>query len=556
VDGITLSAAAKKVEKELSQSWGSEKSRVEKTFKSATTEAAKTYVTYPASDILRAQKNLRESPAAVEYLKSRGIDLETALRCRVGFRQDVGKLAGRGNEDIAGKGWLVFASFDNDRIVTIEYRSIERKAFCRQPGMKTSLWNADRIDLFEPLAVVEGKLDALTLEQAGIRTVSIPSASAVLSSDDIDKIASASQVYLAGDCGDVVGKQAMDRLKIAIKSAKRIDWCGFKDANDLLMKRCGGNAEAFRRLFDELRTQSLISPMEGVVDAVEGIKYVTTRKMEDEPLRLRFPWKAVDSMAVLLPGSVTTIYATQTGCGKTQFVNQVALYNARKNGDVILNYQAELSHTEIFNIIISHVLGKDRNTLESGDGPKAAELLEGVKYYIGRDTSITSIEGALDLIVSAARHLGVTIAILDHFHHFSCGGSGSKETDSQAEAMRRIKRISQELGIKFIVVSQPRKSDQQHEKTKSPNISAIKGSESLTSGADLVLGMHRDMLEFDPANPPRDLKDPITEIHNLKARAQGDNSVAFTRLMFNGNTCSFHEIEDRNDAPPPATMFE
>jgi replicative DNA helicase len=282
-------------------------------------------------------------------------------------------------------------------------------------------------------------------------------------------------------------------------------------------------------------------------------KFMT--KLEDQPDRLHFPWKTVDGMAVLLPGSVLTIYASQTGCGKSLFANQIALYNAREYGETILNMQVELSYEEMYNIIAAHVLGKDRNHLEEGDGAKAAERLKGVKYYIGRDPNITTLNAALDLIEKAIKHLGVTVAILDHFHHFTCG-DGDNEVKQQAAAMQRIKRISQETGTKFIVISQPRKSDQQHERKKGVNISSIKGSEALSSAADAVFGMHRDMLtEFNPSNPPRDLKDPKTEIHALKARAQGLGG-SYAELMLDGKTATFFETERREEAPPPATMFE
>jgi 5S rRNA maturation endonuclease (ribonuclease M5)/KaiC/GvpD/RAD55 family RecA-like ATPase len=546
VDHLTLPQAVKRCEDELSSSWSSEKTRVEQVFKPLSSKP-KEYKSIPASDYARAEKNFMESAAAQEFLKSRGISVETARKLHVGFKQDVGRLAGDGNQDIADKGWLVFPCFEGDRVVGLKYRSIVRKAFCRQPGFKSALFNADSIDLFEPVIVVEGELDCLSLAEIGLRSVSITSASTIPSTEELDKIASASNVYLAVD-SDSAGQKAMERLKKVIPNSKEILWeAGCKDANDVLVKKCRKNTSQFAKIVKEAMTQALVSPLPGVIDAVEALKYTTFSESADDPSRLRFPWKKVDAMCVLLPGAVVTVYATQTGCGKTTFCNQVAVHNAKERGDVVLSYQAELPFTAMNRLIASHVLRKDRRKLEDGDGPRAAEKLAGLKYYIGRDTSISTHDQVLDLIESAVKHLGVTVVILDHFHAFQSSSDAAKEASSQSKTMQRITRIAHEFGLHFFVVSQPRKSDQQHERKKAVNISAIKGSESLTSAADMVIGLHRDVLDDSSF-------DPRTEVHCIKAREEGGGERK-ADLMLDGKICTFFEIEPRADEPPPQSDF-
>jgi 5S rRNA maturation endonuclease (ribonuclease M5)/KaiC/GvpD/RAD55 family RecA-like ATPase len=544
-DHITLPQAVKRCEEELKSSWNSEKARVEHVFKPLTAKP-KQYKSIPVSDYARAEKNLLESAAAQKYLKSRGISLETAQRLHVGFKQEVTH-PGNGNQDIADKGWLVFPCFDGDRVVALKYRSIARKAFCRQPGFKTALFNADRIDLFEPIVVVEGELDCLSLEEVGVRSVSISSAASLPTPEEVDKIASASNVYIAVD-SDTAGKTAMDRLKKSLPNAKEILWeAGCKDANDVLVKKCRKDTKQFAKVVKEALTQALISPMPGVVDAREAMKYTSFGDSLDNPTRLRFPWKSVDEMCVLLPGTVATIYATQTGCGKTTFCNQVALYNAKERGDVVLNYQAELPNEAMYRIIASHILRKDRRKLDESDGPKVYDKMDGIQYYIGRDPSITTHDQVLKLIESAVKHLGVTVVILDHFHAFQSSSDGSKEATAQSKTMQDITRLAHSYGLHFFVVSQPRKSDQQHERKKAVNISAIKGSESLTSAADMVIGLHRDVLDDSTF-------DPRTEVHCLKAREEGGGERE-ADLMLDGKICTFFEIDHRTEEPPQQDFF-
>ena len=262
----TIRQACKQIEQELSDGWAKEHEDVEKVFKPLPT---KTLVTFAESDYIAAEQKLLKSREALAYLASRGIPVEVARKLRIGFKQDVGKMCGQRNDDIADKGWLVFPSFENGRVVSIKYRSIVRKEFCRQAGMKTSVWNTDRIDLFEPVFITEGELDAASMEAAGFRAISLASASTPVGADDLAKIAASSAIYLAGDVDGAengrVGQKAMDRLAASLPSAKRIIWPnGAKDANDVLMKQCGGDAKSFRSVVESLVTQAIVSPMPGV----------------------------------------------------------------------------------------------------------------------------------------------------------------------------------------------------------------------------------------------------------------------------------------------------
>jgi len=224
--------------------------------------------------------------------------------------------------------------------------------------------------------------------------------------------------------------------------------------------------------------------------------------------------------------------------GKTQLIAQATLYAAQQ-GEIVINYQAELSTTEFSNIIASQVSRKSRNKISAEDYKSAAHALRGVQYYVGCDPTLNTVYPVIDLLEAAISRLGATVVVLDHLHHLT--RNTDSEIQDQANAMQRLKSMAQKYGCKIIVIAQPRKANSAN-KGKLIHITDFKGSEAVTSGADAIFVLHRDYIkQKDPNNPPMDDYDPITEVHLLAARSKGDGPT-LAKLMFCGDICTFSEI--------------
>lgn len=242
------------------------------------------------------------------------------------------------------------------------------------------------------------------------------------------------------------------------------------------------------------------------------------------------------------------IVTHNTGMGKTTFVMQ-SLIHAATRGEVILNYSAELSTEEYANLVTAHVLRKNRNHLTVEDRKQAAQMLGGIKFYIGRNPDLTTIGPVLDLMEAGIRRLGVTVAVLDHLHFLVRHESDTVK--AQENAMQRLKNLAVKYGCKIIVVGQPRKANAQS-RGKLVSISDAKGSETFTSDADVALALHRDVAKvLDPKNPPREPYDSKCQVHLLKGRSQGTGN-AYAELLFLGEIATFSEI---SLAEPP-TEFQ
>jgi len=377
-----------------------------------------------------------------------------------------------------------------------------------------------------------------------MRAVSLPSATYKIPPKLKDRLIEADYIVLAGD-SDQVGSECMNRLWNDFQqNTYLLIWPpGIKDANQFYLDFCKRSVEKFKIEIQRLVEEAKSTPIPFIHSLQESLMTMTQTNLADHPKRLRAPWKQVDTMAILLPGSVTVITTTNTKQGKTCFTKDLTLHNAFR-GDIVLNYGAELSIDEFKNMIAAGLLRKDRNHLTAKDGQEAAKLLAGVKYYYGNNPTLTTIGPVLDLMESAVRRLSVDVLVLDHIHFYTSGSKDS--TTIESEAMQRLKLMAGKYQLKVIVVAQPRKSKQEN-KGKELHVTDVKGSEALASSADAIFSLHRDYVKImDPENPPSDAYEPRTQVKLLGVRSKGDGP-AFCELMFLGKYASFVEFTHQEE---------
>lgn len=554
LDKSDFRAATDKVRSLLGENrWEQQREHVEAVFRPIL-DTPKTVKTYTLAEYEVFENALLRNPAALDWLlRERGIGPGTAQRLHLGYRQDVGRLAGEKNAAIAGSGWVAFPTVEGDTVTSIKYRSLAAKAFCKQPGMATALFNTEAIDLFEPLYVVEGELDAAILDQAGFRVVSLPSASTGLTPAMKDLLMQASAVILAGD-NDGPGAAAMEKLwRELSERTYLLRWPDdVKDANQFFLETCNRDQAFFNAEIARLTHAARSQPMPDVYSLAEIMTADRGVSLKDRPDRLRFPWPSVDNMVILLPGNTLSLFATQTGTGKTAWQMQVTLHNAMHFGRTVLNYQCELSTGEFATIAAANILSRNRNYLQQADYQDAADTLQDTHYYIGYDPAISTVDAALDLIEAAIRRLSVDIVVIDHIHFLA--RNEQNEVAALANAMQRINRLGATYRCTFIVVGQPRKATQQN-RGKLVHLSDAKGSETFASDAHALIALHRDAVKSDdPNNPVKDNLSPTTGVHLLKARSKGEGN-AEANLLFLGEFARFNEIDYRyNDTAPDPVL--
>ena len=546
VKNIDFKSALEEVKNEIGD-WGAIAQKVDSVFKPVT--ESKVYKTASLEQWAKLESALKSSLPAIKFLQEqRGISLETAQKMRLGFVQDIKGLAGEAGADIADKGWIAFGETEGDKIVSIKYRSIQRKkpgGFSRQPGFATTLFGAEQIDPFEPIYVVEGEFDQLCMTQAGFKSVSVPSAGAKLTPDMKDKLMQASQVILAGDT-DEAGTGSQQKLwKELSERTYVLTWPGSKDANEFFLKTCNRDVSIFLTKVEELTSKAKSSPLPDIYSIQEVMKNGEDKSLADREDRLRFPWSEVDKAAVLLPGSVLGVLATSTSMGKTAFTLQFSLFGARKYNETVINWQCELSPSEISVMVAAQVLRKNRNFLTKEDLKLAADQLDGVQYFVGNNATINNIEDVLDIMEAAIRRTGATMAVLDNAHFYTSGVDDDVRV--LASALKRMKQIAVTYGVKFVVVFQPRKASQQS-RGKKTQISDVKGSASAGDTCDAVVAIHRDLAKGEGDEAKSDIYEERTLVEWLKTRSKGVGKASAT-LHFFGEFAEFSALETNHEEP-------
>jgi hypothetical protein len=519
------------------------------------------YTTLSLPHYQQFEKSLSENKTAQAWLfTERGITYETAKRLRLGFVQDIGKRAGE-NNPLAAKGWIVFPSFDRDEVIDIKYRSIVAKklgdhsGFCKQGGMAKGadavLHGLESIDVFEPILVTEGELDRAVLEQAEFRSVSVPNgAESSLSAAMMDRLTGAECIILAGD-SDVPGMKLMMRLWNQLGGKTYLlTWpIPYKDATDFFLSGCGRNIDKFRSEVTNLIEGAKAKPMQGVYNIQQSLQTTQNSQFIDHPDRLPMPWKSINDMVMILPGTVTTVYSTESGMGKSTWMLQASIHMAKAAKKIVLNYQAEMSPIQIDAIVASHVLKKDRLHLKPEDYKLAAKVLgDDFKYYIGRDTSLTTIGQVLDLIEKGLERFGAEVVILDNLH-FLCRNEDD-QVKAQANAMQRITNMTAKHNLYFFVVHQARKADQ-NRKRQITHVSDLDGSKAIQNDSTTIISIHRDEIKHSSDNTGMMEHEysPITEIRLQKCRDKGEGK-SYTRLLFSGKICTFSDITNIQEPAP------
>jgi len=516
--------------------------------------SAKKFNIYPVSVLEKSKAALINSAEAAAWLDARSISIDTAVDLNVGFIQSLEAIAPK--HPWVDKGWIVIPTIKDDMVVCLKYRSLVAKkqldestgktisGIMRGPNMESSLYNMQNISSMDDSFVVEGEPDVWAFAQAGYNAAGYPGSEYTPSAQELDVLVHSNRIFLAGD-NDAAGTSAMKKLWNQLRERVYIlNWPeGIKDANDALTKHCNGDTEKFQALVEDLKQKALAQPVPDYYDLAEVLMTGDDNtKPMDNPRRLHFRDPAVDNMAVILPGSVVSLYAKHTGSGKTTWVlDQIELDEVLLHGSVVLNYSAELSPDEFRTLAAANLLDKDRLTLDSEDRKMAGRILQAVnaKFYIGYNPDLDRIGKVLDSIEWAIRRLGANIVVLDHLHFLTRGERD--DIKAQADAMQRIKNMAVKLQVIFVVVGQSRK-EQAGARGRVAEGSDAKGSETFTSDANAVYHINRAIKRMDASNPADAIDDnleAITDIRCMKSRTKGPGKAS-CRQIFVGNVGRFY----------------
>jgi hypothetical protein len=262
-DHLDLGDAIRQVKEDL----GLESEHIPKKLVLGVLETKKKTISW--DDFAIAERHLANRADVQDWLLTeRGISYETAKKFHLGFSQS----CRYDYSDVRNRGWIIIPSIVDGKISLVKHRSIVEKKFWRTPDMETVLFNLGPVDPLDDLYLVSGEFDAMSLEQNGFRSISLPSDSFTFTeglAQELKGLVGTGRIILAGDNDwekesegkKNSGQAAMKEIQAVMPDAPLLQWpSGVTDCNELWMKNRDDPA-GFRKLITELTNASLKTPM-------------------------------------------------------------------------------------------------------------------------------------------------------------------------------------------------------------------------------------------------------------------------------------------------------
>jgi len=468
-----------------------------------------------------APAEMRES--SIGYLEGRGISRETAQKYDVTARKDNPKI-------------LCFPFYDeNGKLVTIKYRNMmfkkgrdKSKEWFEKDTMPI-LFGMKQCADFGKLVITEGQMDALSVAEAfkgekeKPNVVSVPNGCTSFTwltpcAEWVNKFA---EVIVFGDWEN--GKMTLldtlkDRLDCRIRSVRRQDYLGEKDANDILTKY---GTQAVRKAVEKAEEPK-----------ISNVKDLSTVKSVDINSLERVKTGIIDidrATGGLVMGNVV-ILTGERGQGKSTFLSQMlcsVLDQNDPNGNpyTVFVYSGELTD-QFFKRWLDFQLAGPANIEEMLNeyGEKEYTIGEDTvskisQWYKGRifiyDNSIVP-EGDVNMtdlllrtVEEVIRQYGVRVIAIDNL--MTALESIMNQNDlylGQSQFVGKLKKLAMKYNVCIIVVAHPRKAVYASKKARELDNDDVSGSADVTNKADVVLTCSRDK-EVDMINHVQILKNRL-----------------------------------------------
>ena len=501
----------------------------------------------PAADIstdysqyyMQCEDNIFE-PAAVSYLQARGISLETALYCGLGYDPAWISQTVRKNQRAKGSVWLpepteriIIPVTENHYIARAISPDVKRE-FAKMNetgGGKTGIFNAGAVyEDQEAVFVTEGAFDALSIIETGAAALALNSTSNInLFLKQLEAEPTRATLVLCLD-NDKAGEKAaaelqrgLTRLNVSYITA---DICGgYKDPNEALT----GNRAAFVNAILDAQAQAAARPdnMRAYIDnlmqgEIERLKAAADRKTGFEKLD--------EKSGGIYPGLY--VIAATSSLGKTTLALQIA-DNLAEAGHDVLFFSLEQSRLELVSKSFTRMLAQENR----GDDKSISSLALRKGYYSDRRTAaaglykeriadrMSIIEGNFNCNISfigdyirryIKRNGTSPIVFIDYLQILQpaddARSMSAKETVDST--VTELKRISREHDLTVFVISSVNRANY----LAPIDFEALKESGGIEYTADVIWGLQLQCLNDDLfSNPNTKIKEKRQKIREEKA---------------------------------------
>jgi len=457
---------------------------------------------------------------ALKYLFSRGINIESIKRFKLGFVR------------MKEQGWIAIPAFKEDTPVFIKYRKLppderpDLEKNEREVGGESILFNHNCIDKYEELMIAEGELDAITLIQQGYENVVGTTVGAgTLKSDWYDQLVMKNKLVICFDADPAGQKAARETwaTRLGVSKCWNLEYPTGEDTNSYFQKY---NKEDFEEL---LKSASQFK-VKGILSLTETLLEMYRRSKTNYEEVFELPWPSVNR---LIGGGFKRthliVLGGRPGVGKTSLAIQSAHHFAVRYKMPSLIFCLEMPEVQLATKVIQIHKDLALNEIRYEDALIYLQEMEDIPLYFGYSSKVTP-----DIFYNTMKEVrdryGVQFGIFDNLQRMVRDG----EESSMSKASGMFKDIAMDLNIPFLLLSQPRKLNTESD----PTYDSLKGSAAIPADSDLVILMHRRRII--EAGDIEERYEPITKIIIDKSRFSSGGS---TKLEMIGNKSKFVEVK-------------
>jgi twinkle protein len=483
-------------------------------------------------------------PRVLEWFASRGIPAAVVERRQITYGPKYfGQLKAEANA-------IGFPYFRGGELINVKYRD-GQKHFTMEPGAELVLYGLDDIT-GDTVYLVEGEIDCLTLEVAGVRSVvSVPNGAPALNTSNYERqfafLASAEdtlkgckRIVIAVDT-DAPGLKLGDELarRLGPERCARVQWAGdCKDANEVLMSH--GAAVVKECL--EHATPWPVSGIITVEQLLPDLSYIYDHGMERGEST---GWHALDRHYTVRPGEWTLVSGIPAH-GKSTFLDALMMNLARRLGWRFAVFSPENYPLKRYTArLLETYTGKPfdgaparMSHQEMADG--AAWLDQHVSYLMPEDEEPT-VDHLLDLArIQVYRH-GIKGLILDPWNEIESGESAQlTETKAISKALSTVRRFAQRHDVHIWLIAHPTKM-RVAEKGKyeglypPPTPYDTSGSAHWRNKPDNCLCVWRDVEGFK-------FPESLVEIHIQKIKFREIGTIGTVLLLYDKMCRRYREL--------------
>lgn len=442
-------------------------------------------------------------------------------------------------------GAIAFPYYRGDELVNVKYRDRE-KNFRMETGAERVLYGLN--DIAERCVIVEGEIDKLSVETAGIAScVSVPDGAPAESAKDYaskfafleadqERLQAVQEWIIAVD-NDAPGKRLEDELarRLGREKCKRVLWPNdCKDANDVLrsfgaevLRECLEHAEPF--------------PLAGVFTVADNSARIRHLRENGWEKGVSTGWEEVDRFYTVRPGEFTVI-SGMPNSGKSNWLDALLVNLAREHGWQFALFSPENQPLEDH---MARMMEKwaglpfAHGSTARMDEPTFERAMEWANQHFSWILPDDDVEWTLETVLDRAKALvfrrGVRGIVIDPWNELEhAPPPGLTETIYTGQVLKHVRQFARRHGVHVWIVAHPQKLYREKDTGNYPipTLYDISGSANWRNKADNGLVVWRDF--GDPHKP--------VEVHVQKIRFRQIGKLGMAKLMYESPTQTYREL--------------